>query len=308
MTAVRPLHRTAAVAGAALLGTLALTGCGSSGGSAATPAPTTSASVPAGGGAAGRPGGGRSPGVSGTVAAVQGTTLQVQGSNEQTAVVYTAKTKVTAQVPSTSAALAVGDCVSVRPATTGATASSSPSAANAGTGPLAAGSVTILSTAKGCAAAGGGFPAGGFPGGGFPGGGRARPSGAPNGMPSGAPTGPPPGMPDRGRPGGGFGAIGEVTTLSAGSFTLASALPRFGAAGAAGPATPTASPSSTPVTVTYAGSTTFLTTAAAKATSIKVGSCLRATGTTDDTGTLTATTMTLSTPVDGSCTVGVRGG
>jgi hypothetical protein len=228
--------------------------------------------------------------------------------------VYTAKTKITAQVATTAATLAVGDCVSVRPVTTGSTASSSPSAANAGTEPLAAASVTILSTAKGCAAARGGFPGGGFPGGGFPGGGfpggeGPLPSGAPTGMPSGAPTGPPPGMPDRGRPGGGgFGAIGEVTALSTGTFTLASVLPRFEGARATGAATPTASPSSTPVTVTYAGSTTFLTTAAAKATSIKVGSCLRATGKTDDTGTLTATTMTVSTPVDGSCTFGVRGG
>ena len=62
------------------------------------------------------------------------------------------------------------------------------------------------------------------------------------------------------------------------------------------------------MTVTYGDDTTFLTTAAAKATSIKVGSCVRATGTTDDTGTLTATTLVLSQPVDGSCTTGVRGG
>ena len=58
----------------------------------------------------------------------------------------------------------------------------------------------------------------------------------------------------------------------------------------------------------YADDTTFLTTTTAKAASIKVGSCVRATGTTDDTGALTATALVLSQPVDGSCTSGVRGG
>ena len=78
--------------------------------------------------------GGRAPGVSGTVAAIDGSTLQVQGNSEQTAVVYTTKTTVTARVATTSSALAVGDCVSVRTAASTSTASTSPTAANAGTG------------------------------------------------------------------------------------------------------------------------------------------------------------------------------
>ena len=69
-----------------------------------------------------------------------------------------------------------------------------------------------------------------------------------------------------------------------------------------------ASPAATGETVTYTDDTSFLTTSRAKASSIKVGSCVRATGTTDDVGTLTATTLLLSRPVDGSCTTGVRGG
>ena len=109
-----------------------------------------------------------------------------------------------------------------------------------------------------------------------------------------------------GRPG--CRATGEVTALSAGTFTVASVIPTRPPGTGTATARPTASPSSTPVTVTYGDDTTFLTTAAAKATAIKVGSCVRATGKTDDTGTLTATTLVLSQPVDGSCTTGVRGG
>jgi hypothetical protein len=296
MHPVRPLPRTALLVAVTGIGVLALAGCGSSGDSSATPTPTTSA--PAGGGIG--QGGGRAPGVSGTVAAIDGSTLQVQGSSEQTAVVYTKKTTVTARVATTSSALVVGDCVSVRPAATGSTVSTSPTAANADTGALAASTVTILASKGGCDAVAGGD------GGGFPGGGAGRPSGMPSDFPSDLPSGAPSGMP----PGGvaGFGAMGEVTALSAGTFTVATVVPTRPPGTGTATARPTASPSSTPVTVTYADDTTFLTTAAAKATSIKVGSCVRATGRTDDTGTLTATTLLLSQPVDGSCTTGVRGG
>ncbi len=135
------------------------------------------------------------------------------------------------------------------------------------------------------------------------------PSDLPSDFPSDLPSGAPSGMPPGGAAGfGGFGATGEVTALSAGTFTVASVIPTRPPGTGTATARPTASPSSTPVTVTYGDDTTFLTTAAAKATSIKVGSCVRATGKTDDTGTLTATTLLLSQPVDGSCTTGVRGG
>ena len=242
--------------------------------------------------------------MSGTVAAVDGSTLQVQDSSSQTAVVYTGKTTVTARVTTTASALAVGDCVSVRTAATASTASAGPTAANAGTGELAASTVTILSSEGGCTDV-----AGGGDGGGFPGGGAGRPSGAPSGMPSGAPSGMPTdrpsGAPTGGPPrGGGFGTTGEITTLVAGTFTVTPRAPGAGGSTAG----PTASATPTPVTVTYADDTTFLTTAKATAGSIEVGSCVRATGTTDDTGTLTATTLVISQPVDGACTTGVRGG
>ena len=296
MHPVRPLPRTALLVAGAGIGVLALAGCGSAGDSPATP--TTATSALAGGGASTGQAGGRAPGVSGTVAALDGSTLQVQGNSEQTAVVFTKKTTVTARVATTSSALAVGDCVTVRTAASTSTASTGPTAANAGTGSLAASTVTILSTTGGCDAVTGGG-GGGFPGGG----GGARPSDAPSGMPTGAPSGMPSGgpsgMPSGGPPGGGFGATGEVTALAYGTFTVASTVPDRAPGGGAAmgsTATPSAAATATttPVTVTYTDDTSFLTTASAKATSIKVGSCVRATGTTDDTGTLTATTLVLS--------------
>lgn len=324
MTRTRPLARTALVLVTAGAGMLAVAACSGANGSSATP--TTTASARTGGAPSGGPGGGRVPGVSGTIAAVDGRTLQVQSATEQTAVVYTAKTAITARVVTPSSALAVGDCVSVRTAGSTSAPSTSPTAANGGaaapTGPVAASTVTILST-QGCdavtAEAGGGdrggTPGGGMPGGGVPGG--APPSGVPSGMPSGAPSGRPTGGPPGGGVGG-FGAMGEVTGVASGSFTLASTLPRFGegggstaagsTAGGSGSGGSTASATTTPVTVTWTDDTTFLTTRSAKASSIKVGSCVRATGDTDDTGKLTATTLVLSPPVDGSCSSGVRGG
>jgi hypothetical protein len=298
MTPVRPLPRAVLVGACA--SALALAGCSSSG--QAPAAPTTSASAqPGGGPPTGQ--GGRAPGAFGTIAAVDGKTLQVQGNGEQTAVVYTSKTTMTSQIATSAAALAVGDCVSVRTADDSPTASTSPTDANTGTDTLAATTVTILSTSgcDGVAPGGGGFPAGGFPGVGAP------PSGRPSGVPSGVPSGMPSGGPPGGRGFGGFGALGEVTATTSGSFTLARIV--LGRpVGGASTASPTTSPSSAPATVTYGGDTSFLTTAKVKATAITVGLCVRATGSTDDTGTLTATTLALSQPTDGSCLTGVRGG
>lgn len=297
-----PLLSRAAL-GVATAGILALTGCGSSGESSDTP--TTSASA-LGGGRAPSGQAGRAPGASGTIAAIEGTTLQVQGNGEQVAVAYTSTTTMTSQVETTADELAVGDCVSVRTAPDTSTASTSPSTANADTGTLAATTVTILST-SGCddvtpgGDGGGGIPAGGFPEGGTP------PSGMPEGAPSGAPSGMPSGGPPGGRGFGGFGALGEVTATSSGSFTLARTVPAMPGGATATPA-PTASSSSTQVTVSHDGDTSFLMTAKATAAAITVGSCVRATGSTDDTGTLTATTLALSRPTDGSCSTGVRGG
>ena len=126
-------------------------------------------------------------------------------------------------------------------------------------------------------------------------GGGDRPSGAPSGMPSGAP---PSGMPSDGaRPGGG-GALGQVTAVTAVGFTVESTLPGADAA--------------TTVTVTVAVATTYSASAAADGSALEVGRCVQATGDADSTGAVTATRISVTDKVDGSCTgmggLGGRGG
>jgi len=297
--------------GAAGATALVLAGCGSGG---STPTATASAGSGASAANSGQGGNGgfgqnRVPGTFGLIAAIQGTTLQVQSTTDQTAVVYTAKTTITDQVAAKATDVKVGDCISARSAAATGTAGSSPSAAAGAPTSVAATTVTILSsTGTGCTdlTAGGGFGGGGGGFGGPPAGtGGSAPGGAPSGRPSGAPTG--------GFRGGfgGFGATGEVTAVSAGSFTVTEsfrAVDRNGSSGA--PASPTASPSTTSrtVTVTYTSTTTFDRTAKAAPSAITVGSCVRALGQADDTGTVTATSLALSKAVNGQCTSAVRGG
>jgi len=100
----------------------------------------------------------------------------------------------------------------------------------------------------------------------------------PDGAPSGAPR------PQLRRFGG---AVGEVTAVSGHGFTVASAQP--------------GSSTTTPVTVSVDGSTTYTTTATGSASDVKVGVCVAANGTTDDTGAVTARRIAVSQPEDGQC-------
>jgi hypothetical protein len=216
------------------------------------------------------------PGVSGLLAAIQGTTLQVQGTSSQTAVVYTSATTLTATVPAKSTDVAVGDCVAVRSA---ATNGGSPATA------VTATSVTLSAPVAGSCAPGGG--AGGQ-------GGRpnfARPSGAPAGVrPSGAPG--------AGR-GFGGGAFGKVTALSGTGFTVASS----------GGQQPGASPnaSTSPIVVTTTSTTAFTKQQAATAAALKVGVCVTARGAQDASGTVTATNIAVRPAVNGTCSNGFGG-
>ncbi|GAB4006521.1 hypothetical protein GCM10028772_16840 [Nocardioides ultimimeridianus] len=94
--------------------------------------------------------------------------------------------------------------------------------------------------------------------------------------------------------GQGFGVVGKVTAVSAHGFTVASSMP-----GASG--------SSSTVTVTTTGSTTYTAQQKASLGALKVGRCLQATGSTDATGAVTATRAAVSDAVDGSCTTGFGG-
>ncbi|GAB3072348.1 hypothetical protein GCM10027053_41770 [Intrasporangium mesophilum] len=299
--------RTVLAAAATLASVLALAACGSG----ATP-PAGAATAPAQGSAQGGAGGGQGqfgggrgfPGTSGLVADVTGNTAQVQSTQSQTAVTWTKSTKFTAQTATTASSLRVGDCVSARPArpagTAGSTPTSTPSASSAGGTTVAAATVEIFPATNGTCettglAGGGGFggPGGAGPGGGGFGNGSGAPQPTARPQGSGAPTGGANGFGAQFR-----GATGKVAAVDGGSFTV-QPIARRDQNG-------TTSAATSPVTVTYAASTTFTTAGKASASAVKVGVCLTAFGKADDTGAVTATTIQLSQPVDGSCTTGFR--
>ncbi|MCW2726058.1 MAG: hypothetical protein JWN35_2979 [Frankiales bacterium] len=249
----------------ALLGLLGTAACGSSGSATAT-APGAAATP--GAQAQGQGGPPRAPGVSGLVAAIEGSTLQVQDTSAQTAVVYTAATAITATVPGTVSDVTVGVCATVRGAASGG---ASPATS------LTATSVTLSRPVNGSCTAG-------FGGTGGPG----RPGGTP-------PSGASPGAGARGRAAGGGGA-GKVTAVNGGTFTLASI--GFGAQGSTGGS------STTPLVVGTTPTTTFSTQQRATSASLKTGECVTARGAADSSGTVTATSIAVRPAVNGACTTG----
>jgi hypothetical protein len=275
----------------ALLGLVAtaavlLTACGGSGGGTAPAAAgDTGAAAGAGNGAGGRNGAGP-PGVTGKIAEASKGTLQVQDTDAQTTVTYTASTRFTQTVGAT---VKVGDCV---------TAVGTP--VSGSTDALTANSVVILATQNGDCTLGN-----------RPGGPRG--SGAPTGIPR--PTGTAGG--GQGRQGGGgqgngqafATAIGKVTSVSGKTVMISGVLReggRFGGGnGSSAPATPSsppASPTPKPVTVTLAAAATVTTTAAATSAAATVGKCAFAVGKADDSGTVAATSITISTAGANGCT------
>lgn len=266
---------------------LALGACSDAAGGGSTSATSVGAPTPEATSSGGDGRGGRFgalPGVSGLVADVTGTTAQVQTPNSQTAVTWTGTTRFSQQRAATAAAVKVGDCViavaaAARPATGGqggasTTPSGQPTSLNATT-------VEVLSAGStGCNAAG--------PGRG--GAGRSGPGGTPTSRPSGIPM-PRASFTNRARNGARLAANGTVTAVRSSSFTIRSTRGFT-------------SPRPTNVTVTWTSSTNFTTLASASASAVKVGVCLSASGRADDTGAVTATAITLSSPINGSC-VGV---
>lgn len=245
----------------ATVGLMALSGCGSS-------SDTTTSQQGQGYAQRQDPGtGGGMPGASGEIAAVDGSTLQVQGSDTQTAVTYTDQTTISQQVSAVLADVAVGSCVMVTPAD-----GSEPSETA-----VAAGTVQIAEKTDGACAGGGGF------------GGRQRPEGRPSDMPEGLPSGGPGGMGGM----GGMGTSGEVTAVSDNGFTVA--------------ATARDSEETTSVSVTVGSETTYTTTETATKSALTIGRCVLATGETDDTGAVTAERISVSDPVDGECAPGFMG-
>lgn len=257
-------HRIATACGAVAL-LAAASACGSDGQDPATASATTGPQTS-------QQGAGQFPGANGKVAAVDGSTAQVQSQqNGQVAVSWTSSTTFTREVPASLSDVKVGDCVMATPSQDSTDSSDSASTK------VAAASVRITAATGGTCAAG--FRGG--PGGQGPSLNGTPPSGAPSRAPSAAPSGAPRQLR------GSFGAFGTVTAVSGSGFTVSSTQP--------------GSDTATEVSVSTSASTTFTTNAQATASDVTVGSCLNAQGPTDDTGAVTATTIALSTAVDGEC-------
>lgn len=274
-TAARLHHAWALPLGAVVVLTLAACGGGSgtTKAQAAAPAASASAGARAGTGAAQQDRGG----VRGTIAAVTGQLMQLQDTSSQTAVAWTSSTTITAQVAGTLADVKPGVCVL---ATTVRSGTATASASGAAT------SVTVSEPVNGACTAGFGGGAGGVPGGGMPSG---MPTGAPGDgtRPSGAPTG---GTGGFARP-----VDGLVTAVSGDTITVQTTTGTSGTA-----TTGTA-------TVTVDSATTYRTTKPADATAIVVGQCATARGQADSSGKVTATSIVVSAPTNGTCVTANRG-
>ena len=288
---------TRIAAGAAVCGAvLFVSACGGTTPASGVPVGAPTTATAGGGPNSGAGGGGRAfPGASGLLAQIDGTTLQVQSTDTQTAVTYSAATTFTSTVAARLSDVVVGVCVQARsarlPSGPGSAApTAAPATPTARTSPIAGASVEISPAVNGvCTALGGARTPG------------ARPLGAPGDAtpPAGTPN------PNRTRgPGaggngfggfGGFGAFGKVTAVNGASFAVESSAPQGGSTSAG---TPTAQ------TVDTSASTTYTRTVTANAKALVVGLCVTALGKASDTGSIAATSIALRPAQNGSCSSG----
>lgn len=294
---VRKLVRTgkaAAPAALPLLGlmlALALSGCGTFGTDSGSTADAQQTAEQQQKGQQGQrgPGGANFPGAIGEIADVSGRTLQVQGNDSQVAVTYSDKTAITNTVDGTAADLKVGVCVTVQ---SRAQASAQPGAGgqDAAASKVTATRVTISQPTKNGTCAGGFGASGGL--------GR---NGPPNGR---RPTAPPGGrIPTPGADGrfGGFTpANGLVTATDGATFVVKATVPA-GTGGRAGKPAPTPTMTTRKVTVTTTAKTAWAKEVADDGDALVVGACATALGKADDTGTISATSISVRPKQAGSC-------
>lgn len=247
-----------------------------------------------GGGAPGGPGGGgQFPGASGTIAAINGTSLEVQNPQTgQTTVTYTPTTTFQQTVTANASTVTVGSCLTATGKPTSEKTSKKPTkkAPSRTFGePVTASNVSISQPTSGsCTSGFGGFGGGG---GGFPRSGGAR--GSFGGEIPGGGQRPPSGS-FRGRAAGQFGvASGSVTAVKGSKVTVKETDP--------------ASKKTSNVVVTLTSSTTFTDRQSALTSDLAVGKCASSFGSVDTTGAVTATSITISTPGTGGCTSGFGG-
>ncbi|MBC7279751.1 hypothetical protein [Nocardioides sp.] len=272
-TAGRRRARTLSLATLAAVGLFALAGCGSDSDAASDQQRQESGQ----GQQQDRRMDGGMPGATGEIAAIDGSTLQVQGSDSQTAVTYNDETTISQQVSTALSDVTVGSCVTVTPAE-GAESSETTVTA----------SVVRITEKTDGSCAGGGSP-----------GGRPRPEGGASGAPERTPAEMPEGMPSGGPggfgdgPRGGLSTSGEVTAVSGSGFTMA--------------ATSRRSEETTSVNAAVGPETSYTTTETATKSALVIGKCVTASGESDDTGAVTAERISITEPVDGGCAAGFRG-
>ena len=277
----RPTHRMprslpVAIAAASLAGCLALAGVAG--------AATTTTSPP----------GARAfPGASGSVAAIAGSSMEVQ--NQQTGQVtvnWGPSTSFTQTVTVPASSVAVGDCVTV----TGSSSKGTITATSVGISQAVSGKCT--GEAFGGGQRRGGFtpPPGGFARGQRPGG-FTPPSGGS-------------GTARRfGTPGGIAFASGKVTKVTAEGLAV-SGISSAAFAKAAKKTTKPTKPAAVKTTTTkvrLTSSTTYTESQAATSTNLAVGDCVTAAGSSDSTGAVTASTVRITSTGGKSCTSGFGG-
>lgn len=213
------------------------------------------------------------PGAFGTAAAVSATSLEVQNPQSgQVTVDFNSSTTFTNTVSATLADVKVGSCVAVI-------------ASSGSMQTMTARTITITQpTASGCTAAGA-FGGGGFRvgGGGGAGGASRSPGASRRPRPSGT-----------NNPNAGRIAFGTVSAVESGGFTVKDI-----ARGS--------QPAQTTVVQTTS-STTLTQTQSATSTALAVGDCVAALGPSDDTGAITAKSISVSKPGPNGCTTAFGGG
>jgi Domain of unknown function (DUF5666) len=246
------------------------------------------------------------PAATGKIASITGPVLEVQGSSGQTTVKVTSKTSMSGTVTAAMGDIAVGACLSVQ-------------GTKAAGGGVDATSVEITSATNGNCFGGFGGAGGSFPGG------RTRGTGSTpdgGGFPPGGGTG---GRTSRSFPGrtgvslpANFAtATGKVTAISGSKLTVDAVQFARPAATATGTSTTTTAPGAagrhfafktTPETVALSTKTKYTKEEKMTLSSLKVGECATAFGTTNDIGAVTATRLTVSPGSSGDCTVTFRFG
>lgn len=259
----------AALALAAVSTALVLTGCSTTSIADGGAAPTGQAGAQQGGGGGG---------LTGEIAAVAGMTLQVQSTDEQTALTYTDSTTIDQRVSATIGDVTAGVCVSAFSGMPQGASSSSSS--SSGSGAVTTVMITAATDSScqqaGPAGAGGTRPTDpptDMPSAPAGGGSGERPSGAPTGAPGGA--------------GGGF-VSGLVKSVSGSTITVKT--------------------TDGTETITVSADTAFTKTRAATADALVVGKCITATGKADTSGGYAATAITVSDKGENGCTQGFGGG